>query len=268
MSVFKDSGLKSVYESSDVVSIMESASETYKGIEVLEEGVMNYTPSMVPVHARRTSVGVKYIIEMDMLQKLSCYSGMGILEAFEAVCEENDVSRDDAFVVMDDPEESLDQKCCASIAAEPEEAISIDNEIQNEYADIRELKEAGINIIINEGFVANMKANPELKKMWKDCKSSSASDDDSEKAQAKCVKSMYSKAESIEDYKFVRSKAAKIDPDTVAKCEKKIKDLKDEKYQMKQDSKAYRRDQLNARREAKRQARADRRAAKAATSEC
>lgn len=274
MSIFKDSGINSVYESSDIVSIAESASETYKTIEVLEEGVMNYTPSMVPVHARKTGSGVKYIVEMDMLQKLSCYSGMSISEAYTAVCEENNVNPDDTYVVMDDPEDSLEQKVSASIAADAEDSIAIDNQIQNEYADIRELEESGVNIIVNEGFIANMKANPELKKMWKDMKkaSSAAEGEDGDEgayatAAAKIIKSMYNKAESIEDYKFVKSKASKISPEIAEKCAKKIDQLKEEKHQMRQDTKEYRRDQLKARREEKRKIRAEKRAAKAATSE-
>ena len=50
--------------------------------------------------------------------------------------------------------------------------------------------------------------------------------------------------------------------DLINKCDKQIKDLEEENYQKNADAKQYRRDQLAARKDAKRQARAAKRAAK------
>ena len=270
MSIFESTGILS--NSSDITSIVESATDMYRSIETLEEGVMNYTPSMIPVHARNTTEGTKYIVEFDMLQKLSNYSDMSITEAFEAVCLENGIVDDDAFVVMEDPDKDLGEKCCAGTVTDVDSAIEIDNKIQNKYDDVNELKEAGVNILINS-IAFNEAVNPELKKKYREYKKGGNNDLGS---QFKQMKELYKNCETISDYKFTKRKLSAFKNmgdlldksvqrqvvDLINKCDKQIKDLEEENYQKNADAKQYRRDQLAARKDAKRQARAAKRAAK------
>ena len=265
MSIFSSNGVFN-NKSMDIESLVESATETYKAIETLEEGVMNYTASMIPVHARETSEGTKYIVEFDMLQKLAGYGDMTITEAFNSVCYENGIIDDDAYVVMEDPDKDLEEKCCAGACADIEESIIIDNKIQNMYNDINSLIESGINILTSSEILNESSVNPEIKSKWKACQS------DPECDQFSKLKDLFKMCETIPDYKFIkrRLKAYKCDDtsvkskidDLMRQCDKKIDDIKDEEYEKNADAKQYRRDQLAARKEAKRQAKAEKNAAK------
>ena len=271
MSIFSSCGILS--ESSNINTITESASETYSEIESLEEGVFKYTASMIPVLAKRTAEGTKYLVEFDMLQKLAACDDTTLYEAFQAVCEENGIAEDDAYVMAEDPEEDLEEKCCAEAVADVETSIAIENKILNKYNDIGSLKENCVNILSTDQFLTESSVNPELKKMWKEIKHSDADF----KTQFKSIKDIYNKAESIGDYKYaakligIYSNLDGIDNSLSSqvksladKCNKKISELTEENRQNKISAKEYRREQLAAKRAEKKKARAERRAAKAA----
>lgn len=271
MSIFSSCGILS--ESSDISSITESASEIYGDIESLEEGVFKYTPSMIPVLAKKTAEGTKYLVEFDMLQKLAACDDVTLYEAFQLVCEENNIAEDDAYVVAEDPEEDLDEKEYAEPAADVDTSIAIENKIINTYNDINCLKENYVNILSTDQFLTEASVNPELKKMWKDNKNT-----EDMKTQFKVIKDIYNKADNVADYKYA-FKLVDIFIDATDgfdnsltsqanslkdKCQKKINELTDEQRQNKIAAKEYRRDQLAAKRAEKKKARAERRAAKAA----
>lgn len=271
MSIFSSCGILS--GSSDISSITESASEIYGEIESLEEGVFKYTPSMIPVLAKNTAEGTKYLVEFDMLQKLAACNDTTLYEAFQSVCEENGIAEDDAFVMAEDPEEDLEEKCCAEAVADVDTSMAIENRIANKYNDIASLKENCVNILSTDQFLTEASVNPELKKMWKDVKRS----DDDFKGQFKVIKDIYNKSESVSDYKYtsklinIYKNLDNIDNSLSSqassladKCQKKIADLTEENHQNKIAAKEYRRDQLAAKRAEKKKARAERRAAKAA----
>lgn len=281
MSIFSSCGILS--ESSDISSITESASEIYGEIESLEEGVFKYTPSMIPVLAKNTAEGTKYLVEFDMLQKLAACNDTTLYEAFQSVCEENGIAEDDAFVMAEDPEEDLEEKCCAEAVADVETSMAIENKITNKYNDIASLKENCVNILSTDQFLTEASVNPELKKMWKDYRYSKT-DLNAElqcKDHFKVLKNIYNSCESIGDYKyacklldrFVDAWTGEDNSDSSCisqasslkdKGWKKIGQLQDEQRQNKIAAKEYRRDQLAAKRAEKKKARAERRAAKAA----
>ena len=272
MSIFNSSGV--LGSSTDIVNIVESATEEYSNVERLEEGVLNYTPSMVPVHARETADGTKYLVESDMLNKLSHYSGITMLEAFLAVCEANDISEENTYVAVEDPNESLGEMCCAEAVADIDMAINIDNKIQNKYDDLSSLKEAGINILFIDP-ISESAVNPEIKKSIKNaCSGIDKSDSDSyNKAMAKALKTAFNDADSVADYKYVMRKCQSCKDcspaieSLITKCQKKIEQRTEEDRANKAATKDYRRDQLAARKKEKQAERAARRANKAATAE-
>ena len=274
MSIFSSCGILS--ESSDISSIVESASMSYQQIEPLEEGVFKYTPSMIPVLAKNTAEGNKYLVEFDMLQKLAECNDITVHEAFESVCLENGIDEDDSYVLMDDPEEDLEEKCCAESVADVDTSIDIERRITNTYNDINSLQENGVNILLTEKFTIGSSVNPEIKKIWKEYKSSDVEDC---KEHFKVLKKMYDMADSVSDYKYVGKLLSRFaawsgepnsDPSAVSqgakledKCWKKVNELDEEKRANKIAAKEYRRDALKAKREEKRKARAERRASKA-----
>ena len=275
MSIFSSCVILS--ESSNINTITESASEIYGEIESLEEGVFKYTPSMIPVLAKKTAEGTKYLVEFDMLQKLAACDDTTLYEAFQAVCEENGIAEDDAYVMAEDPEEDLEEKCCAEAVADVETSMAIENKIANKYNDINSLKENCVNILSTDQFLTEASVNPELKKMWKSYKGSPEEDC---KTHFKTLKNIYNACESIGDYKYVvklldnfidawtgddRSDSSSLSQAASLKdkAQKKWYQLDDEKRQNKITAKEYRRDQLAAKRAEKKKARAERRAAKA-----
>ena len=268
MSIFSSCGILS--ESSDISSIVESASMSYQQIEPLEEGVFKYTPSMIPVLAKNTAEGTKYLVEFDMLQKLAECNDITVHEAFESVCLENGIDEDDSYVLMDDPEEDLEEKCCAESVADVDTSIDIERRITNTYNDINSLQENGVNILLTEKFIIGSSVNPEIKSKWKENKDLDLN------SQFKLINDLYKSCDTIADYKFIRNKLNSfINHDDLVedsimnkaknlleKCDKKIDELKEEKHANKIAAKEYRRDALKAKREEKKKARAERRAAK------
>jgi hypothetical protein len=121
-------------------SIIESAIDTINSIETLEEGVFTYTASMVPVAMRETSMGTKYIMEYDMLGKLASGQSMTIVEAYEAVCQENGFNSDDAYVLVngdetDDIKNAVTQES-AYLEAKVEDTLSGINSLIAENVNI------------------------------------------------------------------------------------------------------------------------------------
>ena len=122
-------------------SLMEST-EVYNSLDTLEEGVFKYTPSMVPVAARNTAEGTKYLVEFDMLQKLAAYNNMGIVEAYESVVEENSIDTDDVYVYVG---ENTTNSLMESYIGDYESGIAASINYQ-----INRLSENGINILKSE----------------------------------------------------------------------------------------------------------------------
>ena len=152
-------------------SLMEST-EVYNSLDTLEEGVFKYTPSMVPVAARNTAEGTKYLVEFDMLQKLAAYNNMGIVEAYESVVEENSIDTDDVYVYVG---ENTTNSLMESYIGDYESGIAASINYQ-----INRLSENGINILKSETplqEIAKMKffkfekmeaEHPEISKIKKD----------------------------------------------------------------------------------------------------
>lgn len=134
-----------------VGSVLESVVENCNTIETLEEGVFNYKPSMIPVAARETGEGTKYIVEFDMLQKLAGYENSSITEAFEAVCMENCIDAEDVYVFVS-------EGTCNLISESYVNDMSTGTIMSINY-DMKQLTESGVNMLrayddtaIQEGF--------------------------------------------------------------------------------------------------------------------
>lgn len=233
MSIF--STCKSLNEA----NILESAANTYDSIETLEEGVLKYTPSMVPVHARNTAEGTKYLVEFDMLQKLQ----KSIVEAFEDVCEENNISEDDTYVAVPNNESAIEDVYVS-------ESSYLKQEISSTTDDINSLMEAGVNVLSYEP-LNEFGINKDLKAAWKNRGEGMTQADRErsltdgkwvDKGSRVLVKDLFGKANSIADFKFVKSKTKaiigdinyfKLDTsfydDIISKCDEKITELKEAK---------------------------------------
>ena len=230
----------STCKSLNKANILESAANTYDSIETLEEGVLKYTPSMLPVHARNTAEGTKYLVEFDILQKLQ----KPIVEAFEDVCEENDISEDDTYVAVPNNESAIEDVYVS-------ESSYLKQEISSTTDDINSLMEAGVNVLSYEP-LNEFGINKDLKAAWKNRGEGTTQADrersftdgkwvDSESK--KLAKNLFSKAIDISDFKFVKSKVKALgkdvnmqfDMDTkfydklADECDEKIAELKEAK---------------------------------------
>ena len=144
MSIF--STCKSVNE-----SVFTENSMILESVETLEEGVFKYTPSMIPVLAKNTAEGTKYLVEFDMLQKLAFHNNTGILEAYETIVNENSIDSDDLYVFVS--ESSADY----IIESEINEYDS--GKVNSINYQINVLSENGVNVIKVESLqeIAKMK---------------------------------------------------------------------------------------------------------------
>ena len=249
MSVFSNCG---VNKTNDISVVAESAIDTINSIESLEEGVFKYTASMIPVAMRETSMGTKYIVEYDMLKKLECDQNLSITEAYEAVCEENDIDKDDAYVLIDDPERRVNAALASYDGTEDiADSVEFESSLINFNNDIAELSESGAEILYVNSYLEFGFVNPEIKKEYKE----GATDDD--KTAMKLLTKLFNKCETAADYKYLAKMAKKVSgaESFVNKCENKIDEINDEKSANKA---AYKQLKTNERRQKK----ADRHAAK------
>lgn len=154
----------------NINGILESTIDMCNSIESLEEGVFKYTPSMIPVAARETSEGTKYIVEFDMLRKLANNNNTTIVDSFESICSENSIDENDTYVYVSEStinsiaDSALSESCTGNL-------ISINYEINS-------LMESGINILttsIDESTKYNplkldkiAKENPKIKEIKSD----------------------------------------------------------------------------------------------------
>lgn len=234
MSIF--STCKSLNEA----NILESAVSTYDSMESLEEGVLKYTPSMIPVCARDTADGTKYLVEFDMLQKLQ----KPIVEAFEDVCEFNNIDADDTYVAVPNNESVIDDVYVS-------ESSYLKSCIANDTNDINSLIESGVNVLSYEP-LNEFGVNKELKDTWKrrgegmtqaDRERSLDDPNYADKISRKMINALFEKAKDVADFKFVKSKTKlilnmDIKPlnintsyyeDMITKCDNKIAELKEAK---------------------------------------
>ena len=186
-------------------SVVESALSAYENIESLEEGVLQYKTSMVPVHARNTTEGTKYLVEYDMLKRLDDFD---VDNAFYQVCDENSISYDDTYVVIPDNSGMIED-------IKISESVYLKSRINDIVNDIRILSEANINtltlqVVQELGFVSK-----EVKNVWKK-RGEGLTAEDRERSMSdanftiKLSKNLASKlfdaSQTVADYKFTKSK--------------------------------------------------------------
>lgn len=186
-------------------SVVESALSAYENIESLEEGVLQYKTSMVPVHARNTTEGTKYLVEYDMLKRLDDFD---VDNAFYQVCDENGISYDDTYVVIPDNSGMIED-------IKISESVYLKSRINDIVNDIRILSEANINtltlqVVQELGFVSK-----EVKNVWKK-RGEGLTAEDRERSMSdanftiKLSKNLASKlfdaSRTVADYKFTKSK--------------------------------------------------------------
>lgn len=161
MSVFSNCG---VNKTNDISVVAESVINEGYNIESLEEGVFKYTASMIPVAMRETSMGTKYIVEYDMLKKLACCESYDAIDAFRAVCEENDIDSDDAYVLMNDPDTVVGEAYDAYNGTDDAEDSALYESVVVELnSDIKDFNEAGINMLKTDYFMEGEMAIPNIK---------------------------------------------------------------------------------------------------------
>jgi hypothetical protein len=276
MSVFSNYGIN---KTNDISVVAESVIDTINSIETLEEGVFTYTASMVPVAMRETSMGTKYIMEYDMLKKLECDQHLSITEAFEAVCEENDIDKDDAYVLIDDPERRVNAALASYDGTEDiNDSVEFESSLINFNNDIEELSEAGAEMLYVNSYLEFGSVNPAIKKEYmKDVSdfedvlmhkhndpkhpvSDEKANADYDRLHKAVFNKAFNKCQTIADYKYLMARAdsfvnPSIGKELKSKCQNKIDELQDEKAANKA---AYKQLKIDERRQKK----ADRQAAK------
>lgn len=135
--------------------------ELMKEINYLEESQcdMIYTEEMIPVLMQETTFGNRYVVELDMLNKLMESYDIDAREALDRLCEHNEIEFADTYVMIESAEvieESLKQYKKSSDLKSKED-------IKNATKSIKDLQDKGIKLITK-------KAKAVKKKISKKCK--------------------------------------------------------------------------------------------------
>lgn len=126
---------------SDTDGIASAIKKEFSQIEELEKDVFEYNAPMIPIIQKPTTEGAKYVVEFDMLNKLAKDQKVDVCEAFNMVCLENGIDKDDLFIYLR-----------GSIAKCVTEAVTLKNveNVRKALNTIRDLKENGINLLREE----------------------------------------------------------------------------------------------------------------------
>lgn len=126
---------------SDTDGIASAIAKEFEQIETLEKDVFEYNAPMIPIIQKPTQEGTKYVVEFDMLNKLAKDQNVDVCEAFDMVCAENAIDKDDLFVYFR-----------GSIAKCVTESVTINNvgNVKKALKTIRTLKENDINLLREE----------------------------------------------------------------------------------------------------------------------
>lgn len=114
-------------------------------VNYLEEatGDIKYTEDMIPVIMQESTYGPMYLVEYDMLTKLMESTGLEADAALEKICEHNEITSGDTYVLIESAgyilEELKQFKKDASIKAK--------QDIQNATKTLQDLKDKGIKLV-------------------------------------------------------------------------------------------------------------------------
>ena len=122
---------------SDTDGIAAAIAKEFEQIEPLEKDVFEYNAPMIPIIQKPTQEGTKYVVEFDMLNKLAKDQNVDVCEAFDMVCAENTIDKDDLR---------------GSIAKCVTESVTLHNvgNVKKALKTIRAFKENGINLLREE----------------------------------------------------------------------------------------------------------------------
>lgn len=126
---------------SDTDGIASAIAKEFEQIEPLEKDVFEYNAPMIPIIQKPTQEGTKYVVEFDMLNKLAKDQNVDVCEAFDMVCTENTIDKDDLYVYLR-----------GSIAKCVTESVTLHNvgNVKKALKTIRAFKENGINLLREE----------------------------------------------------------------------------------------------------------------------
>lgn len=126
---------------SDTDGIAAAIAKEFEQIEPLEKDVFEYNAPMIPIIQKPTQEGTKYVVEFDMLNKLAKDQNVDVCEAFDMVCSENTIDKDDLYVYLR-----------GSIAKCVTESVTLHNvgNVKKALKTIRAFKENGINLLREE----------------------------------------------------------------------------------------------------------------------
>lgn len=126
---------------SDTDGIAAAIAKEFEQIEPLEKDVFEYNAPMIPIIQKPTQEGTKYVVEFDMLNKLAKDQNVDVCEAFDMVCTENTIDKDDLYVYLR-----------GSIAKCVTESVTLHNvgNVKKALKTIRAFKENGINLLREE----------------------------------------------------------------------------------------------------------------------
>lgn len=119
--------------------------ELMKEVNYLEEAQSDliYTEEMIPVLMQESTFGNRYIVELDMLNKLMESYDIDAKEALERLCEHNEIEIADTYVMIESAEaiqESLKQFKKSSDVKSKED-------LKNATKSIKDLQDKGIKLL-------------------------------------------------------------------------------------------------------------------------
>lgn len=119
--------------------------ELMKEVNYLEEAQSDllYTEEMIPVLMQESTFGNRYVVELDMLNKLMESYDIDAKEALERLCEHNEIEMADTYVMIESAEvieESLKQfKKSSDVKAK--------EDVKNATKSIKDLQDKGIKLL-------------------------------------------------------------------------------------------------------------------------
>lgn len=114
-------------------------------VNYLEEatGDIKYTEDMIPVIMQESTYGPMYLVEYDMLTKLMESTGLEADKALDKICEHNEISTGDTYVLIESAEYILEELK----QFKKEASLKAKKDIQNASKTLQDLKDKGIKLV-------------------------------------------------------------------------------------------------------------------------
>ena len=124
--------------------IMKFLSDELTYLDSMEDEI-EYTEEMVNVIMQESTYGSRYIVEFDNLSKLMESTGMDAKEALSSVCEHNDISLGDTYILIESVESILE-----TVKKLSKGDLKSKADLKDTVKTIQDLKDKGIKILTKQ----------------------------------------------------------------------------------------------------------------------